>query len=125
MHSSTHDSLFERNRIYDNGNRPTPCDQQAHGLYIQGTGHVVRDNLFYGNHNYGIQAYPYITNSVFEYNTVVQNGLTTGKSGVIIGSDDGCTVSGITFVSNIVAFNGSYGFHHYGTSLSSCDIHGN
>jgi len=126
MDAGTSNYEIIRNRIYDNGNRATACDEQAHGLYLQGDGHVVMNNLVYGNHNYGIQRYPQGSDSVIAYNTVVFNGLTTGKSGMVIGSESSDQhVSGDIVTSNVIAFNGGWGIHHAAYGPTSCDIHGN
>ena len=122
MDSSTTDYVIEGNRVFDNGMHPTPCDQQAHGLYIQGNRHVVRNNLIHGNRHYGVQMYPSGSDNVLAYNTIVGNGIITGKSGVVLGGSDSMTRNRI--VSNVISFNGAWGVHVFGSN-GSCDIHGN
>jgi Right handed beta helix region len=95
MDATTSLFLIERNRVYDNGHG---CDEQAHGLYVQGTGHLVANNIVY-NHTegYGIQAYPSGSASVFAENTIVDNAR-------------GCFVLSYTalLVNNVCAFNGGF-----------------
>jgi hypothetical protein len=71
MENSTSDYLIAGNRVYSNG---SGCDQQAHGLYVQGTRHVVANNILY-NHpeGYGIHAFPSGSASVFAGNTIVDS----------------------------------------------------
>lgn len=46
--------LIDRNRINHNALRdPTPPG--AHGLYINGSSHIITNNVIYGNRGYGIQ----------------------------------------------------------------------
>jgi hypothetical protein len=71
---------------------------QAHGFYIQGTGHVVANNIAYDHsEGYGIQAYPDGAASIFAENTIVDN-------------EDGCFVLSYAAVlmNNICAFNGGF-----------------
>ena len=89
--------------MFENGVAGT-CDQQAHGLYVQGDRHVVVNNVIFGNHDYGIQRYPSGSDAVIAFNTIVSNGLVTGKSGIVLGGTSGDAV-----VSNILAFNGAFG----------------
>ena len=126
MDSTTSDWVIAANRVYDNGNQPTACDEQAHGLYVEGDRHRVLNNVVYDNHNYGIQRYPEGSNAVIAYNTVAYNGLVTGKSGIVFGRESQSqTMSGDVIVGNIVAFNGGFGIHRGPYAPTSCDIHGN
>ena len=119
MDKASADYLFDGNRVYSNG---SGCDQQAHGLYMQGNRHIVVNNLIYGNNNYGVHIYPSADQIVVAYNTIVGNGTTTGKSGIHVG---GPQVGHTTIVSNIVAFNGAHGIRRGTYQNASCDIHGN
>ena len=83
MDPDTTDYEILGNRIHHNGVQPTACDQQAHGLYLQGDRHVVKNNLLHDNHDYGIQAYPYGRDSVIAYNVSVNNG----KAGIVMGGN--------------------------------------
>jgi Right handed beta helix region len=122
MDSSTSDYVIEGNRVYDNGMQATACDQQAHGLYVQGDRHRIRNNLVYGNRTYGVQLYPIGSNNLVAYNTIVGNGVTTGKSGIVLGGSS--LMVGNRLVSNITAYNGAWGIH-VTPGNGSCDIHGN
>jgi len=125
MDPDTADYEFLGNRIHHNGVQSTACDEQAHGLYLQGDRHVVKNNLIYDNHDYGIQVYPYARDSDLAYNTVTTNG----RAGLVIGGSgrgpSGTGVAGITMVGNIFAFNTTFGIHRAQTPPDSCDIHGN
>jgi hypothetical protein len=71
---------------------------QAHGAYIQGTGHLVANNVAYGHsEGWGIQAYPDGAASIFAENTIVDNS-------------HGCFVLSYSavLVNNICAFNGGF-----------------
>jgi hypothetical protein len=71
---------------------------QAHGFYIQGTGHLVANNIAYDHiEGWGIQAYPSGAASIFAENTIVDNAR-------------GCFVLSYTavLVNNICAFNGGF-----------------
>ena len=68
MNPNTADYEIVGNRIHHNGVSSPACDQQAHGLYLQGDRHRVENNLIYDNHDYGIQAYPYGRDSTIAYN---------------------------------------------------------
>ena len=95
MDSSTWNFLIARNDVYDNGHG---CDQQAHGLYVQGTAHVVVNNIVYGHaEGYGIQAYPNGGGSIFAENTIVDNAR-------------GCFVLSYPaqLTNNVCAFNGGF-----------------
>jgi parallel beta helix pectate lyase-like protein len=104
-----------RNRIHDNG---YACDRQAHGLYIEGIGHLVANNLIYDTHDYGIHVYPVAQDVRVLGNTVVRSGL----GGLIMGGSGG--VSGVTVANNIFAFNGGYGVRGY-PGLASCTVQTN
>ena len=105
------------NRIHHNGVQETPCDQQAHGLYLQGDRHVVQNNLVYENHNYGIHRWPEGNDALIAYNTIAFNG----SSGIILGGSNAMT--GNRIVSNVIAFNGRFGISR--NPNGSCDIYGN
>jgi hypothetical protein len=63
-----------RNSFHDNVDTVDCSGAQAHGMYIQGTNHLVANNLVYDNVDpdggFGIQAYPSGSGSVFTQNTV-------------------------------------------------------
>jgi hypothetical protein len=87
-----------RNRVHDNVDLKNCSGTQAHGLYVQGTGHLVANNIVYDHsEGYGIQAYPSGSASVFAENTIVDNAL-------------GCFVLSYTapLINNVCAFNGGF-----------------
>jgi len=93
------------NLIHDNGSGE--ARHQSHGIYMQGTGHLVANNVVY-NHPYGfgIQVYPSNRDTIVVGNTVVASGY----SGIVIGGDQG--VRGITIRNNIFALNRQWGIAH-------------
>ena len=111
MDPNTADYEILGNRIHHNGVQSQGCDQQAHGLYLQGDRHLVNNNLFYDNHDYGIQAYPYGRNSVIAYNVSTHNG----KAGIVMGGGgsgpSGTGVAGMMLIANIFSTNSTYGVH--------------
>ena len=58
---------------------------------------MVKNNLVYGNRNYGVQLYPSGSDNVIAYNTIVGNGITTGKSGIVLGGSVSMTGNRIVF----------------------------
>jgi hypothetical protein len=116
MEPSTYDYVIEGNVVYDNGTGGKACDEQAHGLYLKGNYHLVRNNIVRNNHDYGIQRWPSGSGSTIAFNTVVFNG----RSGLVLGGSNGDHI-----VSNIFAYNGAFGIHRGSPEPYSCDIHGN
>jgi hypothetical protein len=70
--------------------------QQDHGLYLEGTGHVVRGCTVRDQANgYGIQVYPFARDTLIQGNVVEAVPF---RAGIIIGSDvQGTVVEGNTF----------------------------
>ncbi len=94
------------NRIHDNG-AGLPGQHQQHGIYMQGTNHLVANNVIYSHpHGFGIQIYPSNSGAIVVDNTVVGSGY----SGIVIGGDVG--VSNVTIRNNIFAFNRQWGIAH-------------
>ena len=124
LEEETDDWRILRNWIHDNGHG---CDQQAHGIYLQGDGHLVANNVIDGHpEGYGIQAYDYNRGARLLSNTIVHSG----RGGIVVGgtgcrSNGGCGVAGIEIANNIVAFNSGYGVVANSDPPESCDIHAN
>jgi parallel beta helix pectate lyase-like protein len=92
------------NRIHDNGIDHRPGQHQSHGIYLQGTGHVVVNNAIWDHREgFGIQVYDQNAGSIIVHNTVVGSG----HSAIVVGGSGG--VSNITIRNNILAFNSNYG----------------
>lgn len=103
---------FLRNRIHNNGLGHTSTQHQSHGLYLEGSGHVIASNLVYDQpFGFGMQLYPVISNTLVTGNTVVRSGF----SGIIVG---GTSANEVTVRDNIVAFNRDYGLYSYNTGGS-------
>jgi hypothetical protein len=108
---SAHHWSFLRNRIHDNGHG---CDQQAHGIYLQGDDHLVANNLIYNTaEGYGIQAYPNGNRNLIAQNTIVNSG----RGGIVVG---GGSYDQATIVNNVLAFNGGYGLHWNQSKPTNC-----
>jgi hypothetical protein len=124
LEEQTDDWRILRNWIHDNGHG---CDQQAHGVYLQGDGHLVANNVIEGHpEGYGIQAYDYNRDARLVNNTIVHSG----RGGIVAGGDgcrsEGtCGVAGIEIANNIVAFNSTEGIVANADAPRSCDVHDN
>lgn len=100
----THDLFLIANRIHDNGRGHQPGQHQSHGIYLQGSDHLVVNNAVYDHpFGFGIQVYDQNRGSIIVNNTVVKSG----HSGIVVGGSGG--VSDITIRNNILAFNAKYG----------------
>jgi len=80
-----------------------PGQHQSHGMYVNGTRHLIVNNVVY-NHprGFGIHIYPNNDGTIVAGNTVAFNEL----GGMVVGGGD---VSNITIRNNIFAYNGRYG----------------
>ena len=114
-----------RNWIHANGH---DCDEQAHGIYLQGDNHLVANNVIDDQaEGYGIHVYDYARNPRIVNNTIVNSG----KGGIVVGgsgcrSSGRCGVSGARIVNNVVAYNSRNGISKVESeSPKSCDIHSN
>ncbi len=104
VENSTRSIHIIGNRIHDIGRGHQPGQHQSHGIYIEGAGHLVANNIVYSHpHGFGIQIYPANKGTVVVHNTVVGSG----HSGIVVGGDGG--VSNITIRNNVLASNASYG----------------
>jgi len=82
----------------------TAGGQQDHGIYMQGSDHLIANNVIHDHPDgFGIQIYPGATRVIVVNNTVTNNG----HSGIVVGGSDG--VSNVTIRNNILANNSSYG----------------
>jgi hypothetical protein len=92
------------NRIHDNGLGHVPGQHQSHGLYVEGTNHLIANNVITDHpYGFGIQIYPQNTGTIIVQNTVVESGF----SGIVVGGGGG--VSNIRIRNNVFAFNSQYG----------------
>ena len=90
------------NIVHDNG-AGLPGQHQSHGMYVDGTRHLVLNNVVYNQpHGFGIHVYPKNNGTIVAGNTVAYNAL----SGIVIAGSD---VRDITVRNNIFAYNGHYG----------------
>jgi hypothetical protein len=102
--ASTSDLQILGNFVHDNGLGHVPGQHQSHGLYIEGTNHLIANNVIATQpFGFGIQIYPQNTGTIIVQNTVVASGY----SGIVVGGSGG--VSNIRIRNNIFAFNNQYG----------------
>jgi len=116
----TFDVQVLANRVHDNGT--VGSGNKDHALYMEGTRHLVANNLIY-DHPYGhaVQIYPSAKGTIITNNTIVNTSFTDGyrAAGVIVGGDgQGDTADDIFIANNIVAWNdlGLYGYYEDGSS---------
>jgi len=109
---STYDLQILGNSIHDNG--PSSI-HQSHGVYLEGVGHLLANNVVYDNHyGYGVQIYPSADGVLIVHNTIVGNGNTGSSSGgIVLGGGGDTTVNNTRIVNNIVAFNASSGIRSF------------
>jgi hypothetical protein len=94
--------------FYDNGSGEQA--HQGHNIYLEGSGHVVANNIIVGaKRGFGIQIYPKSNRAVIASNTIVGNRY----DGIIIGSDGSTTANNAVIVDNILAFNRRYALSTY------------
>lgn len=96
------------NSVHDNGNGNAP--HQSHGLYIEGTDHLIANNEVYNQrYGYGLHLYPSGDRITAVQNTLVGNR----EAGIVIGAESSTTVNNTRLVNNIVAYNGQFGIRSY------------
>ncbi len=111
LHTDSANAVIVGNDVRDTGQTGS---NQHHGIYVQGNGHLVIDNVFAQMHGgYGIHVYPSSSNVVVAQNTVV--GSQT-RSGILIDSTGG----NITVVNNILVGNAEYGVLNRRCDLGGC-----
>jgi parallel beta-helix repeat protein len=115
LHTNALNTTITRNYVHDVG----PAGGTLyHGIYIEGSGHVVTHNLFaHINGGYGIQAYSSPSNIVIAENTAV--GSQT-RAGIVVQSSGG----NITVANNILANNATYGISFQACG-SGCTVDNN
>jgi Right handed beta helix region len=119
----TADWVIARNRIHDNGH---DCDEQAHGIYLQGDRHLVANNVIADHpEGYGIQDYPYSRDVRIVNNTITRSG----RGGIVVGGSgcnrSACGVAGTRIVNNILAYNSTYGIARNTAAPHSCELRSN
>src|SRR5918996_1893746 len=98
------------NRVHDNGWNHLPGQHQSHGLYIQGSHHLIANNLVHDHpHGFGIHLYPANHDTLVVGNTVAASG----RSSIVLGGSEG--------VYNIVIRNNILHGGNWGVEMdSSC-----
>jgi parallel beta-helix repeat protein len=106
LHTDASDDVVTRNLVHDTGETGS---NQDHGVYIQGDGHTVTDNVFYNlRGGYGIQIYPSSSNVVVAENTVDHSET---RSGIVVDT---------TGTNDVVANNIFTGSVEYGIKIYTC-----
>lgn len=109
LNSSARDVTITRNYIHDVGN-----DTLDHGIYVQGSGHVITNNVIVRPTGYGVHLYSSPSNVVVAQNTLVGSTL---RAGILIRTSG----TGIRVVNNVVAGNATHGINYYSCG-GSCVI---
>jgi chitodextrinase len=111
FHTSSSNGMVARCLIRDIGTAP---DTLKHGIYFNGNGHVVVNNVITDiNAGYGIQLYPSSSNVTVAQNTVVGSEV---RAGIVINTSG----SGNVVVNNILASNAWRGINY--VACSACTI---
>jgi pectate disaccharide-lyase len=101
---TTNNLAIVGNRIHDNGRGHVAGQHQSHGLYIEGRGHLIANNVVYDHpEGFGIQLYPANEDTTVVNNTIVRSG----HSGIVMGGSDG--VDGLVVRNNLVVGSDDYG----------------
>ena len=102
--STTSNIYLLGNNIHDNGWNHLPGQHQSHGIYIEGSGDLIANNLIYDNpYGFGIQIYPANHDTTVVDNTVLAS---SDFSSIVVGGSGG--VYNITLRNNIL-YGGTWG----------------
>lgn len=101
LNSSARDATIARNYIHDVGH-----DTLDHGIYVQGSGHRIVNNLIARPSGYGVHLYSSPSNVVVAQNTLVASRL---RAGVLVRTSG----TGVRIVNNIVAENATHGINYH------------
>ena len=111
LHTDAANATIIGNDVRDVGQAGS---NQDHGIYVQGNGHLVIDNVFANMHGgYGIHVYPSSSNVTIAQNTVINSQT---RSGILIDTSGG----NITVVNNILVGNTDYGILNRQCALGGC-----
>jgi hypothetical protein len=116
LHTDSANAVIARNYVSEVGQ---PGSNQDHGIYVQGDGHLVINNVFSQiRGGYGIHVYPSSSNVTIAQNTVVNSQT---RSGILIDTTGG----NIAVVNNIVTDNLEYGILNEQCGLGGCVVDDN
>jgi hypothetical protein len=111
LHTDSANAVIDGNDVSEVGQLGS---NQDHGIYVQGDGHRVINNIFSQiRGGYGIHVYPSSSNVIIAQNTVVNSQT---RSGILINTTGG----NIAVVNNIVADNAEYGVLNQQCALGGC-----
>jgi Right handed beta helix region len=103
LHTASSNAVVTRNWVSDVGAAGCGSNCLKHGIYIQGNGHTITNNLFSNIlGGYGIHLYPSSSNVVVAQNTAVTS---QSRSGIVINTTGGNN----KVVNNVFALNATYG----------------
>ncbi len=113
LHTDATNAVIAGNDVRDVGQ---PGSNQDHGIYVQGNGHLIVNNVFADMRGgYGIHVYPSSSNVTVAQNTVVNSQT---RSGILIDTSGG----NIAVINNIVVGNSDYGILNEQCSLGGCIV---
>jgi hypothetical protein len=116
LHTDASNAVIARNDVREVGQAGS---NQDHGIYVQGDGHLVINNVFSQiRGGYGIHVYPSSSNVTIAQNTVVNSQT---RSGILIDTTGG----NIVVVNNIVTDNVEYGILNEQCGLGGCVVDDN
>jgi hypothetical protein len=111
LHTDASNAVIAGNDVSEVGQAGS---NQDHGIYVQGDGHLVINNVFSQiRGGYGIHVYPSSSNITIAQNTVVNSQT---RSGILIDTTGG----NIIVVNNIVTDNVEYGISNNQCGLGGC-----
>jgi Right handed beta helix region len=96
--------VVARNFVDDVGWNSSKLPSEAHGIYVQGTGHLVWRNVFTRASGYGIHLYAHPSSVIVAENTAVE---ARSRGGIETRTDG----SNIVVANNIFAGNATYGMN--------------
>jgi hypothetical protein len=116
LHTDASSAVITRNDVRDIGEAGS---NQDHGVYVQGDGHIITNNVFANiRGGYGIHVYPSSSNVIVAENTVSSSQT---RSGIVIDTTGG----NITVVNNISVGNTEYGVLNRKCELGGCVVDDN
>lgn len=113
LHTDSSNATIVGNDVREVGE---PGSNLDHGIYVQGDGHVVVNNVFAQiRGGYGIHVYPSSSNVTVAQNTVV--GSQT-RAGIIVATSGG----DVEVVNNVLVGNATYGIVNRRCDLGGCVV---
>jgi hypothetical protein len=86
---------------------------QGHGIYWNGNGPIICNNLVVHCDGAGIHTYHHGSNAIISNNTIVACGAGGGLAGILMGIGNADTLSGCYVANNLITNNTNYGIKEY------------